>query len=95
VRPECWRVCGCRADFVEKQSLVFVLYRVVEVDVELQRLLCGKRTYPTAKWRDPDAARDPHLLVTTASVIEHSEGHAYTRWNTWLQGVDQPSRLIP
>src|SRR5207302_9338820 len=34
-------------------------------------------------------------LVTTASVIEHSEGHAHTRWNTWLQGVDQTLRLIP
>src|SRR5439155_6249689 len=68
---------------------------VVEVDVERQRLLGGKRTYPTAKWRDPNAAGDPHLLVTTASVIEHSEGHAHTRWNTWLQGVDQTLRLIP
>jgi hypothetical protein len=88
-------VYGCRADFVEKQSLVFVLYCVVEVDVELQRLLCGKRTYPTPKWCDPDAARDPHLLVTTASVVEHPEGHAHTCWNTWLQGVDQTLRLIP
>ncbi len=95
VRPECWIVCGCRADFVEKQGLVFGTHRVVEVDVELQRLLWGKRTYPTPKWRDPDATSNPHLLVTTASVVEHPEGHAHTCWNTWVQGVDQPLRLIP
>src|SRR5258706_10482714 len=41
VRSERWIACGCRSDFVKKQGLVFVLYRVVEVDVELQRLLCG------------------------------------------------------
>src|SRR5437879_2224972 len=40
-------------------------------------------------------SRSECLLVTTASVIEHSEGHAHTRWNIWLQGVDQTLRLIP
>ena len=84
MRPECGIVCGCRADFVEKQGLVFVLYRVVEVDVVRERRLAGKRTYSTAKWRDLDAVRDPHLLVITVLVVEHVEGHVYTCWNIWV-----------
>ncbi len=54
----------------------------------------GESTYPTPKWRDPDAARDPHLLVTTASVVEHPEGHAHHCWATWLKGVNQTLGMI-
>ena len=84
MRPERWIVRCRHSNLVEEQCLVFVMCRVVEVDVELSWLLCGKRTYPTPKWRDPDATSNPHLLVATSSVVEHPEGYAHTCWNTWL-----------
>ena len=74
-------MCCCCADFVEKQRLVFVVYRVVEVDVERQRLLRGKGMDPTPKWGDADAAGNPHLLGTPSAVVEHPECYAYTRRN--------------
>src|SRR5438477_13145571 len=54
VRPEGGVLCGRRPDLVEEERLVFAPHGVVQVDVELQRLLWGDCAYPAAKRRDAD-----------------------------------------
>src|SRR2546423_6876962 len=94
VRPEGWVLCGRRTDLVEKQRLVFATHRVVQVDVELHRLLCGERTYPASKRSDADAASDPHLLTGTLAVIEQTKGNTHDGRCPRLEGVREVLGVI-
>ncbi len=87
VGPEGWVLCGRRPDLVEEQRLVFATHGVVQVDVELQLLLCGERAYPAPKRSDADAASDPHLLTGTLAVIEQTKRNTHNCRCPRLEGV--------
>src|SRR5947209_13349970 len=94
VRSEGWVLCGCRPDLVEEERLVFATHRVVQVDVELQRLLWGDCAYPAPKRSDADAASDPHLLTGAVAVIEQTKGDTHDGRCPRLEGVREVLGVI-